>query len=256
MLVEIDGAPATQDALHFRALTNYGHYTSMQVRDGRVRGWPMHVDRLAVATRELFDEDLPPELVRDRLRAALRDDASSCSVRIDVFRLPGADRVSVMVSVRPPLEMAAHARSLQSVGYVRPMAHLKHVGTFAQIRYGDQARAAGFDDAVLVGPDTAVLETTIANIGAVDGGTVVWPDGAVLVGTGWQLLADALPAYGVISERRCIRLADLPAFDAAFVVSSTGLAAVDRVDDLELRADPDVLGLLAEAHEALPWDEI
>ena len=131
MLVEIDGGPATHDALHFRALTNYGHYTSMQVRDGRVRGWP-------------------------------------------------------------PLEMAPHARSLRSVGYVRPMAHLKHIGTFAQIRYGDQARAAGFDDAVLVGPDTAVLETSIANIGVVDGGTVVWPDGAVLVGTGWQLLTDAL----------------------------------------------------------------
>jgi branched-subunit amino acid aminotransferase/4-amino-4-deoxychorismate lyase len=253
--VEIDGAPAKPDALHFRALTNYGHYTSMQVREGRVRGWQLHVDRLAAATRELFDEDLSPGLVRDHLRTALRDDAS-CSVRIDVLRLPGADRVSVMVSVRPPLEMAPHARSLRSIGYVRPMAHLKHVGTFAQIRYGDQARAAGFDDAVLVGPDTAVLETTIANIGVVDGRTVVWPDGAVLVGTGWQLLANALPAYGLDSERRRVQLADLPTFDVAFVVSSTGLAAVGRVDDLELRADPGVLGLLAEAHEALPWDEV
>jgi branched-subunit amino acid aminotransferase/4-amino-4-deoxychorismate lyase len=254
--VEIDGAPATHDALHFRALTNYGHYTSMQVRDGRVRGWQHHVDRLAAATRELFDEDLAPEVVRDRLRTALRDGASACSVRLDVFRLPDAHRVSVMVSVRPPLEMAPYARSLQSVAYVRPMAHLKHVGTFAQIRYGDEARAAGFDDAVLVGPDTTVLETTIANIGVVDGRTVVWPDGAVLVGTGWQLLADALPAYGLISERRRVRLGDLPTFDAAFVVSSTGLAAVGRVDDLELRADADVQRMLAEAHDALAWDEV
>jgi hypothetical protein len=40
------------------------------------------------------------------------------------------------------------------------MAHLKHVGTFAQIRYGDQARAAGFDDAVLVGRSPSRTSTS------------------------------------------------------------------------------------------------
>jgi branched-subunit amino acid aminotransferase/4-amino-4-deoxychorismate lyase len=47
-IVEIDGEPASPQDLHRVAVMNYGHFTSMQVRQGRVPGFKLHLDRLAI----------------------------------------------------------------------------------------------------------------------------------------------------------------------------------------------------------------
>ena len=77
------------------------------------------------------------------------------------------------MAVRAPVDPAEVPQRLRSVRYVRPVAHLKHVGTFAQIYYGQEAERAGFDDALLVTGQGEAAETTIANIGFVVGGRVV-----------------------------------------------------------------------------------
>ncbi|WP_207939157.1 hypothetical protein [Actinomadura darangshiensis] len=46
MLIEVDGRPATAEALAHPAIVNYGHFTAMQVRSGRVRGLAAHLRRL------------------------------------------------------------------------------------------------------------------------------------------------------------------------------------------------------------------
>jgi len=78
-LIEIDGVAATVDALA-PTLGGYGHFTAMQIRDGRVRGLPFHLARLDGATRELFGASLDGarvrELVRHGLASAERADAS------------------------------------------------------------------------------------------------------------------------------------------------------------------------------------
>ncbi|MGW5443454.1 hypothetical protein [Streptomyces asiaticus] len=56
--IEINGSPATADTLRLPALTSYGHFTAMQIRDARVRGLDLHLERLRSATRELFGGDL------------------------------------------------------------------------------------------------------------------------------------------------------------------------------------------------------
>ncbi|HEV2780576.1 MAG TPA: hypothetical protein VGX25_14390 [Actinophytocola sp.] len=53
---EIDGTPATVDQLHRMAVTNYGHFTSMQVRGGAVRGIDPHVRRWEESSPELFGQ--------------------------------------------------------------------------------------------------------------------------------------------------------------------------------------------------------
>ncbi|MCG0289692.1 hypothetical protein [Streptomyces sp. PSAA01] len=69
--IEINGSPATADTLRLPALTSYGHFTAMQIRDARVRGLDLRLDRLRSATRELFDGDLYEERVRADIRHAL-----------------------------------------------------------------------------------------------------------------------------------------------------------------------------------------
>src|ERR1700679_3527084 len=72
--IEVNGGLATADGLSYPAIVNYGHFTSMQVRGGAVRGLGLHLSRLDLATRELFGTALDGELVRAYIRHALRAD--------------------------------------------------------------------------------------------------------------------------------------------------------------------------------------
>lgn len=156
------------------ALVNYGHFTSMQVRRGRVRGLDLHLSRLGVAHLELFGATLDTVGLRSLMRGAVADQADA-SLRVTGYEVePGVPRV--MTAIRPAAEAPTWAQTLTEVRYVRPLPHLKHVGSFAQIRYGLLAERAGFDDALLVSDDGRVVETTTANVGIISGQEVVWPD--------------------------------------------------------------------------------
>jgi branched-subunit amino acid aminotransferase/4-amino-4-deoxychorismate lyase len=255
MRVEIDGGPPTGAALHHRALVNYGHFTSMQVRGWRVRGLDLHLRRLREATAELFGTDLDAERVRGYLRSALADDGAA-TVRVDVFRLPTAGMPSVMVSTRPPTEAPTDPQRLRTVVFQRPVAHLKHAGTFPQIYYGALAGLEGFDDALFVGADGTIYEGGITNIGFVERDHVVWPEGPVLAGITMQLLERALPAYGMSTSRNTVRLSDVDYFSAVFVANSTGIAPVGRVDGHELSTDENAMAAILRAYQAIPWDPI
>ena len=53
--------------------------------------------------------------------------------------------------------------------FLRPFPHIKHLGGFGQARYGELARRAGFDDALLTGPDGTISEGAVTNIAFYDG---------------------------------------------------------------------------------------
>jgi branched-subunit amino acid aminotransferase/4-amino-4-deoxychorismate lyase len=255
MRVEIDGAPPTAAALHQRALVNYGHFTSMQVRDGRVRGLDLHLHRLRTASTELFGTDLDPNRVRGYLRTALGADTSA-SVRVDVFMLPTAGVPSVMVTTRPPVDAPTDPQRLRTFVYQRTLAHLKHVGTFGQIYYGALAEREGFDEALFVGPAGAIFEGGITNIGFVERDQVVWPEGPMLAGVTMQLLDRVFPVYGVKTSHHVVQLSDVDYFSAVFVANSTGVAPVGQVDDRALSVDETAMELIRRAFRAIPWDTI
>jgi branched-subunit amino acid aminotransferase/4-amino-4-deoxychorismate lyase len=130
----------------------------MQVRGGRTLGMDLHLARLDGATRELFGVGLDGDRVRGYIRHALAEDAEDASVRVNVFRPSNDDDVSVMVSVRPPASTPAEPQSLQTVEYLRPMAHIKHAAGFGQGYYGGLAHGNGFDEALFVGADGVISE--------------------------------------------------------------------------------------------------
>ncbi|WP_432968744.1 aminotransferase class IV [Dactylosporangium sp. CA-233914] len=245
--VEIDGREPTLEELYHPLLSNYGHFTAMQVRGGRVRGLDLHLRRLAAATGELFGTGLDPARVRELLAHAIRG-VPDASVRVNVYC---PDELMTVVSVRPPHDSPAAPLRLRHVSYVRPAAHLKHVGGFGQVYFGRRAGAEGFDDALLCDHTGAVCEAAIANIGFFDGTVVTWPDSPNLPGIGMQLLASRLP-----SRTARVMLADLPSYSAAFVTNSIGVAAVAGVDDVSFAVDAGLMRRIAEAEASIPWDEI
>jgi branched-subunit amino acid aminotransferase/4-amino-4-deoxychorismate lyase len=249
---EINGRIATAGELSALALNGYGHFTAMQVRDGRVRGLDLHVDRLAAANREMFGAALDGGHVRDLIRHALGAQVRDASVRVIVQKPVEQEPPWVTVTVRPPAGPLPDSR-LQSVPYQRSVAHIKHTGDFGQMYYGRLAERNGFDEALLTGPDGLVSEGSITNIGFFDGAAVVWPAAAMLAGITMQLVRARLTLPQV---HRPVRVADLGSFTAAFITNSHGVAAVTEVDGRGLPADTAFTGMLKDCYESVPWDEI
>ena len=254
--IEINGGPATADQLAHQAIVNYGHFTAMQVRGGAVRGLALHLSRLDAATQELFGSGLDGELVRAHVRQALGADIGDASVRVSVFQPDGDERPSIMVVVRPPSDPPAAPQRLTAVSYERPVAHIKHVGTFGQIYFGVAAERAGFDDALLTGPGGVISEGAITNIGFFDGDAVVWPSAPVLAGITMQLVIKALAERGVPSRHDAVHITDLRSFRSVFVTNSLGVVPVGQVDDQLLATDAEFIQNLTQAYESVPWDPI
>jgi branched-subunit amino acid aminotransferase/4-amino-4-deoxychorismate lyase len=245
--IEVNGQPATVEDLSHPTLVNFGHLTSMQVRGGGVRGLDLHLERLSSANRALFGADLDPSVVRDYIRHALGD-VRDASVRVSVYW--PLDAALVVVAVRPPVSPATTPQSLMSVPYVRPVAGIKHVGSFAQIHYGRLAQRQGYDDALLTGPEGLVSEGSISNIAFFDGTTVIWPSSPHLPGVTMQLLEPLL----TVPSRQCpVHLDDVPSFAAAFLMNSQGLASVGRIDDTVLRSDANLMKTVTDTYDAVPY---
>ena len=252
--LEVNGASPANDELRALLLSGYGHFTAMQVRDGRVRGLDLHLARLANGNAELFGSGLDADRIRALVRHALDADTDA-SVRVHIQRPHPADPPSVTVIVRPSAGMPAERR-LQSVPYQRSVAHIKHLGDFGQHYYGLLAERNGFDEALLTGQDGLISEGSVTNIGFFDGTAVVWPAAPMLAGITMQVLQRELRRAGIAQRQTPVRLADLGAFASVFVTNSRGVAAVTRVDDQAIGVDCDLMKQLAESYESASADEI
>jgi branched-subunit amino acid aminotransferase/4-amino-4-deoxychorismate lyase len=252
--IEIDGRSATVAQLSAAAPAGYGHFTAMQVRNGRVRGLGLHLARLDAANREMFGTGLDTGAVLGWIRHALGEQTHDASVRVYVYEAPGGP--AVMVTVRPPGTMAPGLWRLQTVPYQRSLAHIKHIGDFGQGYFGRLAKRNGFDEALLTGPDGIVCEGSITNIGFSDGTGVLWPAGPALAGITMQILERALAERGVPSRRAPVRVSDLGAFAGAFVTNSHGIAPIGQVDELTLPVDSALMSALTQAYESAGWDQI
>ncbi len=253
-IVLINGMQASADQLAHPALVNDGHFTAMQVRNGRVRGLAYHLVRLCSAHAELYGTELDVEYLRAMIRRAMEHHPDAY-LRVNLYEsLPGHPQV--MTAIRPPVEADERAQSLLPVAYSRPFAHIKHVGSFAQIRYGMQANRAGYDDAVLVTSDGRVCESTVANIGFFDGDAIVWPEGPVLHGITWQLLDQVLGQRGIEVRRRPVSLESAANFAGAFLANSIGVVPVSRIGQHEYQSDNATFTHIRLTYDKVAWDEI
>jgi branched-subunit amino acid aminotransferase/4-amino-4-deoxychorismate lyase len=249
---ELNGAPASAEDLRALALTNYGHFTSMQVETGGVRGLDLHLARLDASTRELFGRPLDGATVRGYLRSALGDHRGAASLRINVFsRAMHRDRMAepaapdVVVSVGAPRHVETTPVRLKAFRYSRVLPHVKHVGTFGLFHHRRLAQLDGFDDALFVDAGGAVSEASIWNIGFFDGDGIVWPDALALRGISMQLLQKGLVERGVPGDSHRVAHADIGAFRSAFLTNcSCAVRPVAAIDGVRFRVDPELNAIL------------
>ncbi|WP_433163895.1 aminotransferase class IV [Kribbella sp. CA-247076] len=213
-LLLLDGTPRrTVDPALLRA-TSFGHFSSMQVRAGRVDGLDLHLDRLDRSTREVFGRPLPADRVRSDLRAAL-DHAGSGDVSLRAAVFATTD-VHLLIHVDPPIDPGVRPLRLRAFQHQRAVPHLKHTGTFDLVYYGKLAEQAGYDDAVFHTATGEISEASIWNLCFARGTDIVFPDAPILPGIRQQVLQRGL---GTHTTTR-ITLAELPSYDAAYLTNS------------------------------------
>ncbi|MTE19652.1 aminotransferase [Streptomyces sp. TRM43335] len=257
-MTELDGKPISPDALRSLALTNYGHFTSMRVEQGRVRGLSLHLDRLVRDCRAVFDTDLDPERVLEFVRRAAPG-TGACVVRVTVFdpaldlgRIGADAHPHVLVTTRPAGNLPLPPLRVRSAAYTREVPEVKSVGLFGSLRHRRAAQRAGFDDALFVDDRSAISEGSTWNIGFVRGEQVVWPDAECLVGTTMRLLQQV---HASVSTT--VRLADVTGFDAAFATNAAvGVRTIGRLDDLSLPEAHPLIEELRGEYAALPGDPL
>jgi branched-subunit amino acid aminotransferase/4-amino-4-deoxychorismate lyase len=245
----LNGQPAQVDDLRWPLTTNYGHFTSMRVVDGCVRGLDLHLQRLDVSTRFLFGHSLDIDAVRNWLREAVDGDESELSVRINVFsraynrdRPADAAKPDVLIAVTSAPAASVQPLRVKSFAYERDLPQVKHVGTFALFHHRRLAQQAGFDDALFVDRDGNVSEGSIWNIAFFDGERIVWPNAQQLEGIGKQLLKRGFAQRGVESIDAAVPLSRVGDFRAAFFTnSSQPVRFIERIDDIAFARD-DALG--------------
>jgi 4-amino-4-deoxychorismate lyase len=260
---EINGRPATVADLHRLATTNYGHYSTMQIRGGKVAGLEFHLRRIADSSRELFGTALDDHLVRTYLRHAIAD-APDASVRVTIFGGPGrrhpvADVTpDVLVSVGDPAGAASESGwRVRTTDYQRDIPHIKHVASMGLIRHWRLAIADGFNDALFINQDGLVSEGTGWNIAFWDGERVVWPRAPQLAGITMQVLREALIATGTKWVSAPVPRADLTRFTGAAAAYSTHPAQpVASIDDVRFGRTGELVEVLLRAWETVVWDEI
>jgi branched-subunit amino acid aminotransferase/4-amino-4-deoxychorismate lyase len=238
------------------ALGNYGHFTTMCVEGGRVRGLPRHIERLVRDCRALFSLDIDRTQVTEVIRRALGELGGAGLLRITLFARgfdigrPAAapEEITAHAVMRPSPAAAPAPLRLRTVTYGRECPEVKHVGIFGALHQRRAVQLAGFDDALFLEPDGTVTEGSTWNIGFVDDDHVVWPTGPALRGVTMELLQEVHRPFRAESVTRD----DVARMRAAFATNAAyGVRPISSIDDHALDPGHPLLARLRTAYDGL-----
>lgn len=253
-MAELNGRPVGVDQLQTLALTNFGHFTSFRVDDGRVRGLALHLGRLERDCEAVFGVSLDADRVRRFIRR-LVPASGAVTIRVTVFdpatdlaRPARATSPQILVTRRPAAAFPLAPMTVQSVSFVRDAPEIKSVGLFGTLRQRRIAQLNGFDDALFADEAGNVSEGGTWNVGFFDGEHVVWPAARCLAGITMRLLQKSAQKMKTAS----VSLADLGSMRAAFATNSAvGVRAITRIDDLTFPAESEALEALRTAYRGV-----
>lgn len=247
-----------------------GHFTTFQVRGGRMQGRDAHLARLVAGSRALYRSSP----AGDRIRSVIRDAVLSadpalreaCTVRVRVhpphpgYRgdhvAPGRDDAALRIELDlgPPRQPPAAPLRVRTHAGLRQAPGVKHLALDFQRQAREAARAAGDDDALLLAPDGRISEGTFWNVVFRDGRGWVWPDAPALPGVTRGMLRMEMEKHGEPLRDAPVDLAVLAGMRAAFAVNSTGITAIGAIDGFRLAGDPAAGEALRGFLAAVPWD--
>jgi len=255
-VVHRNGRPATAEDLGPLAFAGYAHFTALQVRDGKVRGLDLHLERLRFASLLLFGHAVPDDQVRTYLRTAIKAGPSDLSLMATIYPPAGeftaaATDEEPQVLIRTSLAASGPEGplTLAAVQHERFLPTVKHVGELAKTYFRREAA----DDALFIDRQGRLSEATIWNLAFWDGESVIWPRAEILIGTTMSIVSRQLDKLAIPQCVQDVTPADLPSLAGAVVMNSwTPGVAVHRIGAAPLPDAPNFLELLHRAYQAEP----
>lgn len=129
----------TTDELRALALTGYGHFTSMHVEEGAVRGFDLHLDRLVSNAKAVFDADLDRDVLVADIRGAITGSIGPYTLRVTVFD-PAINLGNIGTVTARPVPLITSRPSgvgtlpplwVKTIAFQRDTPEFKHVGLFS-----------------------------------------------------------------------------------------------------------------------------
>lgn len=256
----INGNPATLAELDPLAFAGFAHFTALQVRDRKIKGLDLHLQRLREASLKFFGRALPDEQVQSYIKKAVDEGAKDLSLTVTIFSRHGeftgkSMDVEPSVLVRPaaPSNGPAGPLRLSAVQHERPMATTKHVGEVGKTFYLHQAIREGFDDAAFVDSNGCLSEATIWNLVFWGGESVIWPKADMLKGTMMGIVQRQLERLAIPQRSEPVTLKGLEGLSGAAVMNSwTPGISVTAIDSNVIAENKSFIQMLHAAYEAEP----
>ncbi len=257
-MATIHGIDATPNELSALALTGYGHFTSMHVEEGAVRGFDLHIERLVSNAKTVFDAELDRQSLVADIRAAIDGSTGSYTLRVTMFdpaiNLGNVGTVAPkpvpLITTRPSHEGTLPPLRVKAIAFQRDTPEVKHVGLFSPLHHRASAKKAGFDDVLFTDPISAdVSEGSTWNIGFIaTDGTVIWPDATVLPGVTMALLRGANDRH----VAKSIALDQIGRMEAAFATNaSIGVRPISAIDGHHFDSEHPAIAELQQAYAAI-----
>ena len=261
---QLNGHAVAESDLITLGLVNLGHFTSMRVDDGHIRGLSLHLDRLVQNCAQVFNTSLDQERTLDLIRQAVTADGhtatGSFTIRVTVYDPdldmghPGGDaNPSILVTTRPAADGPLPPLTVAIAEYQREVPGVKHIGLFGTMYYRRQAQRAGFNDVLFADADGLISEGATWNVGFITAdGQVAWPKADVLDGVTMRLLQERSDHTVTPVSRE-----DLGGMAAAFATNtSVGVRPISRIGTLELDDQHPALAALAATYADIPGEQL
>ena len=265
MKAELNGAAIDlDDRLVPLSLYGTGVYSSFTVKDGGVRGWSKHLDRLTHDASGFLGLQVEKQ---DIARAVLRflksqEDAGSAIVRVTVF--PGdfdlgaphrAGAPQLLVTGRKSSSIPPNPLALKTIDLTRAHAEYKTVSLGSALKARALAKHEAYDDALFV-DQGVITEGPTWNVFLIIGDRPFTPrlTGKLLPGVSRALIIEGMKDEVVEQD---IALADLGGFEAGFVTSAAiGPVPIGSIDGRPLNAEHPIISAAQKTYERTPWETI
>ena len=254
----INGQPATLSELIPLAFAGFAHFTAMQVRDRKVKGLDLHLDRLRNASIDFFGRAFPDEQLLSYIRTAIDEGPKDQSLTVTIFSRNGEftaasmdGELAVLIRTGAPSQGPTGPLRLGTVAHERPLAAIKHVGESGKTFYLHQAIRQGFDDAAFVDSHGHLSEATIWNLVFWDGEAFIWTQAEILQGTMMSIIQRQLDRLGIPQRHEVITTERLRELSGAAVMNSwTPGIAVTAIDSTAFAEATPFINLLHNAYQA------
>ncbi|GLK56935.1 branched-chain amino acid aminotransferase [Methylopila capsulata] len=238
-----------------------GLFETIAVFGGRPAALEAHLDRMVQAAAEIR---LPVDRAALAAEAAaLAGEGGDAVVRLTVTRGAGARGLAIpqtcaptVIAARTPFPWATLGAPIRlaTVAVQRnPTSFASRAKTLSyldSVLAYDEARSAGADDALMLNVHGRAASTSMANLFALFGRTLVTPPASegVLPGIMRRLVLEIAPALDLTPQERPLPRADLGAADAVFATNSVRLVMpVTALDGVELAGETRLVTAVADA---------